>query len=385
MPTPDSKSQLSESIVIPPPLLLVIEDVGWWSGYSRPEMNQPFRTGMERMHCPEDYAAIIRLAKALKTQIVAGFALCEWDRTGLLAELPSSTWLGLKWKGCRDGIGFQDQVVSILNEKHQYVNIAMHGLGHECWVGGAASRSEFHDENGVMRDKDQVTKHISMFEKLLRKTGINAPFPQIFIPPALKHSFGNGEQGFQKILADFGINYVITVFEKAKRFAQPMYEHVTKECGVTLIERGIAPVSWDNVSANPVFSFTHPVIPLHWANILHQIPKQNEDVVDRWAEFLASGALHNGYVFFPDALTALSQIIFYQLTRIEHIQGGVVLNISDVRRVLPKQISCEFYAELHPSARIRENDGKLEPADYIKSGLTKLIPSQDTERIQIFL
>lgn len=382
---PDSKSQTPESIVIPPPLLLVIEDVGWWSGYSRPELNQPFRTGMERMHVPEDYTAIIRLAKALKTQIVAGFVLCEWDRTGLLGELPSSTWLGSKWQGCREGIGFQDRVVSILNENPGSVNIAMHGLGHEYWAGGAASRSEFHDEKGIMRDKEQLTRHIAMFNKLLLMSGITAPSPKIFIPPALKHSLGNGEQGFQKILADFGISYVITAFDKAKQFAQPMYEHVTEECGVTLIERGTAPVSWDNISAKPEFSFTHPVIPLHWANILHHIPEQNEDVVDRWAEFLAAGALHNGYVFFPDALTALSQIIFHRLTRIEPFQGGAALDISDIRRVLSKQNDLSFHVKLPAAARIRRQDGRLKPADHIKKGLIQVFPSMRAEKIHIFV
>lgn len=378
------KSHVLGSIEIPPPLILVIEDVGWWSGYSRPDMNQPFRTGMERMHGPEDYAAIIRLAKTLKTQIITGFVLCEWDRAGLLRELPSSTWMGSQWQGCLAGNEFQDQVESILNENPEYVSIAMHGVGHECWVGGVASRSEYHDENGVMRDKNQVISHIRMFSKLLRISGIKAPFPQIFIPPALKHSFGNGEQGFQKILADFGINYVITVFDKAKQFTPPMYKYATEECGVTLIERGLAPVSWDTISAKPEFSFAHPIIPLHWANILHHFPEQNGDVVDSWAEFLADGARQNGYVFFPDALTALSQIVFNQLTRIQPIGGGVILDISDVRRVLSTKTSIGFYAKLPPSARIREQDGKLESAEHIQKGLIQVLPFQPTEHIHIF-
>lgn len=369
---------------IPPPLILVIEDVGWWSGYSRPDLNQPFRTGMERMHGPEDYAAIIRLAKALKTQIITGLVLCEWDRKGLLSELPSATWMGSQWQGCLAGNEFQDQVVSILNENPECVSIAMHGVGHECWVGGVASRSEFHDENGVMRDKNQVISHIAMFSKLLRISGIKAPFPQIFIPPALKHSFGNGEQGFQKILANFGINYVITVFDKAKQFTPPMHKYVSEECGVTLIERGLAPVSWDTISAKPEFSFTHPIIPLHWANILHPVPEQNGDVVGSWAEFLADGARQNGYVFFSDVLMALSQIVFYQLTRIKLIKRGIIFDISDVRRVLSTKIRFGFYAKLPPSARIREQDGRLAPADHIQEGLTQVLPSPHADEIHIF-
>lgn len=371
-------------MIIPPPLLVVIEDVGWWSGHSRPEVNEPFRTGLGRMHCPEDYAAIIRLARSLKTQILAGFVLCEWDRAGLLRECPSATWLGSAWLGSQAGSTFQDQVVAILNGNPGCVSVAMHGVGHEYWVEGVAYRSEFHDEHGVMRDTSDVSLHIRLFGKLLEDSGIETPFPQVFIPPALKHSFGKGVHGFQKILADSGIRYVLTVFDKATQYASPMYPGVTEECGVTLIERGLSPVSWNTVSAHPQFPFNHPVIPLHWANILHPIPEQNGDVVDQWAAYLENGARHNGYIFFPDVMTALAQIVFYQLTRIQPIKNGVILDITDVRRVLPDPMSGGFYAILPESAKIRAQDGIVEPAYHIRKGLVKLVPSPRTEHIHIF-
>jgi len=380
----ESRINRLESVIIPPPLLVVIEDVGWWSGHSRPEVNQPFRTGMSRLHRPEDYSAIIRLARHLKTQILAGFVLCEWDRTGILRELPTATWMGSQWPGCMAGHTYQTQVVSILNENPEYVSIAMHGVGHECWIDGMASRSEFHDETGAMRDKDQVIKHIRMFAKLLKTSGLETPFPQVFIPPALKHSFGDGEQGFQKILSDFGVRHVLTVFDKAKQFAAPMFPSLTQECGVTLIERGLAPVSWDQVAAKPEFPFNHPVIPLHWANILHPVPEQNAEVVDRWAEFLSDGARRNGYILLPDVFAALSQIVFYQLTRIQLIKNGAILDISDVKRVLSNQIHYGFYVKLPPSAKIREQDGVMEPADHIQKGLIRLIPSHYAEHIPVF-
>lgn len=379
----EPKKNRLESVSIPPPLLVVIEDVGWWNGHSRPEVNQPFRTGMSRMHRPEDYSAIIRLARHLKTQILAGFVLCEWDRTGVLRELPTTTWMGSQWPGCMAGHTYQAQVVSIINENPECLSVAMHGVGHECWIDGVASRSEFHDANGVMRDKDQVINHIRMFEKLLKASGLESSFPQIFIPPALKHSFGNGEQGFQKILSDFGIRHVLTVFEKAKQFAPPMSPFVTQECGVTLIERGLVPVSWDQVSAKPEFPFNHPVIPLHWANILHPVPEKNAEVVDRWAEFLSDGARRNGFVFLPGVDAALSQIIFYQLTRIQPIKNGAIFDITDVKRVLSNQTNHGFYVKLPPSAKIREQDGVMEQADLIQEGLVRLTPSQHTKHITV--
>lgn len=33
-------------------LIVVIDDVGWWNGFGGSAVNQPFRTGIGRWHCP---------------------------------------------------------------------------------------------------------------------------------------------------------------------------------------------------------------------------------------------------------------------------------------------------------------------------------------------
>ncbi|MDD4180900.1 MAG: hypothetical protein PHE87_04675, partial [Victivallaceae bacterium] len=75
---------------IPMPLLLVIDDVGWWSGENGGHKNEPYRTGINRDHCLGDYLAIIELAKRINMRIQIGMVLCDWSRNNILAKIPST-------------------------------------------------------------------------------------------------------------------------------------------------------------------------------------------------------------------------------------------------------------------------------------------------------
>jgi hypothetical protein len=370
------------SLEIPPPLLVVVEDVGWWSGFSRPESNEPFRTGMGRMHGTADYSALVRLAEALNTQIIVGFVLCEWDRMGILRDCPSATWKGRAWRGSGVDAGDLESAAAIVNANPEGLCMALHGVGHEYWSDGISFRSEFHDENGTMRSREDVVDHIRFFWRLLASSGIRSPFPEVFIPPALKHSFGDGETGFQKILADAGIRFVITVFDKARRYSSPMFADVTSECGVTLIERGLSPVSWDTVAAEPNFSFSHPVLPLHWANLLHNDMSRNSEVVDAWGAYLADGACRNGFVFFRDAMDALVQIVYFKLARIRESEGGVMLDISDVRRVIPAFAGRGVAVRIPDDYVLHDGDGWFR-SESAGEGLVRLIPAAHSDIVRI--
>ena len=371
-------------VAIPPPLLMVIEDVGWWKGSGNAKEGEPFRTGMGRDHFPEDYEALVRLAKKLGTQVVTGLVLCEWDRKGFLTQIPSTTWLGKEWKGCREGGERQQKAVSILNENRAYICPALHGVGHEYWIDGEPDRSEFHNAHGLMRDREEVLKHLWAFFRIYESMGLSLEPPRIFIPPALKHSFGNGEDGFQKMIAEFGIHFVLTVFGKARKFTPPHFPAVTEECGVVLVERGIAPVSWNHISASPVFDFDQPVLPLHWANILHRDPLRNGEVVDRWVAHLKKGVEKNEFVLLDDALSSLRQIIIFSVSDIYRGSDGIVIDIHNAQKILPGMLQERgFYASLPPDKTIDAQDGRIEPADHIMKNLVRIFPWKGIDAIRI--
>ncbi len=372
-------------LTIPPSLLVVIEDVGWWSGRDESLSNGPYRTGMGRPHGPEDYEAIAFLGKRLGTRILCGMVFCEWDRKNLLRRTPTATWLGASWDNPFRYSPLLDQAAKVINGHSEFIEIGFHGVGHEFWENGVVSRAEFHDIHGNMRGRADIIAHFEAFYELLKQSGIEAQTPNIFIPPALKHSFGNGEKGFQKILSDFEIRFVLTVFEKAKQHAPPVYDHFTRECGVTLIERGLSPVQWNQTASGPVFAFGWPILPLHWGNILHNDPMENLSVTEKWVNFIRQGAKKNGLLFLPTISETLTQIIYSRLAELKPIQNGFEIHLEKVRAVLPFEQDAGFYVQASKGRdRIRQiHGGKMIDVKY-ETGRTNLrIKAQGNDAIQL--
>jgi hypothetical protein len=303
------------SLSIPMPLHVIVEDVGWWSGRDGSSFNQPYRTGMTRDHLPADYLALTALGQMLDMKILTGFVLCEWDRTNLLRELPSSTWMGADWDNSGMSRENLEDAAGIIAGATDYIEIALHGIGHEYWENGRMERAEFHDPACRMRDPGEIRKHLEYFFRLLEQQGLS-PNPEVFIPPAMKHSFGNGDQGFQKLLNEYGIRYVTTMFEKARWLSEPLHPGVTWENGVLLVDRGKHELKWNDTGCAPVFAFDRPLLALHWTNLLRHDPNENLAMVKKWADFIRSGAQARGILLSRSIKSCLTQYLHKRFSRI---------------------------------------------------------------------
>lgn len=370
-----------KKIEIPAPLIVVIDDVGWWSGFDGSDSNQPFRTGINRDHCPMDYEAVARLGNELKTQIITGFIWCEWDVNNLLQKIPSATWMGEYWDNPVKKKHLFEEAADRINQSLNHIEIGFHGLGHEFWENGIASRTEFHDSKGTMRNRAEIIRHFEVFEEISKISGIKTPSPKIFIPPALNHSFGNGNAGFQEILQKFGFSFVITAFDKARKYHQPLFQKFTKECGVTLIERGVSPVKWNAVAPAPCFSFDWPVLGLHWSNILHFNPEKNSRVVKKWAEYLISGAKEHGLVILPDAKDSLIQLIYSSLAEIRILEKAVIINLEKAHKLLPESPDNHLHVKttISDKDKVKINGGKIISMEKYgpTETLIKITPGKD--------
>lgn len=247
-------------ITIPQPFLVTVDDVGWWNGWNGSAQNQPFRTGMGRRHVPGDYQALVALARRLSMRIPAGLVLCEWDQTGLLKQLPSATWMGSRWQAPPGDRAQREAAASILNRSRPFIEPALHGIGHEFWINGRMDRSEFHTAEGRMRHPDEIKQHLEYFFLLLQQNHLDTDV-NIFIPPALNHSFGNGKSGFQNLASAFGIQYISLVFDRTRCHAPPQFKDVGWENRVVLMDRGPSPIDWHRTAASPLSTRTSPFSP----------------------------------------------------------------------------------------------------------------------------
>ncbi len=316
-------------VTLPQPLMVVVEDVGWWQGRDGSAVNEPYRTGMDRDHCLEDYRALLLLAERLRMRIQISMVLCEWDRSDLLRHVPTATWMGENWRNpCRREERL-NEAADFLRAGGSHLEIGLHGVGHEFWNRGKMERSEFHDPAGIMRPPKLIRQHLDAFAAIMEENGLG-PFPQSFVPPALHHSFGNGKDSFQAILRDYGVRYVTTIFSRAHQYTPPLHEKITWESDVLLIERHQALTPWNVLAATPALQPEGPVVSLHWKNLLHSDPSQNREVVTRWGDFLSACCREFNRMAAPDTAACWSQFAYHSLATIRPLGEGVEVDVGQV-------------------------------------------------------
>ena len=347
-------------ITIPMAIQLVIEDVGWWEKSHPVGPDSPFRSGLKRRHHPADYLALVHLAKQLNMRPLIAFVACEWDRYDILRKVPTATWMGAGWNN-RHNVGpWLDQAARTLNDHREYLEIGLHGVGHEYWEQGQRSRTEFHNIRGEMRPRDHIEAHLNAFGEILEQNGLG-PLPKVFVPPGLCHSFGHGDRGIHRILNQHGICYVTTDLAKAKMVRPRQHPLMAWEAGVLIIERGTAPVPWHAIAAEPQFTFDRPVLSLHWANLLDEDIQRNLDVVQRWVDFLKNRLDPMVQMLSPDTATCWSQFVYRSLSRIRQTDDGVAIDLRELRDVPQKTLKTQFFikvAHLKP-VRWRIHGGQI--------------------------
>jgi hypothetical protein len=379
-----NKIQLKDILItLPMPVFLVIEDVGWWQGADGSFYGQPYRNNLGRDHCLEDYRALAHLAKRLSMKIAIGMVMCEWDRTNFLKDIPGATWMGKEWNNEKNRGRQLDQTSDYLNTHHHLLEIALHGVGHEFWKDGKMERSEFHDTRGKMRRENIIIRHLQAFKKLLDQNHI-LTYPQLFIPPALNHSFGNAS--IQRLLKEFGIDYVITKFSQARQFRKPKHPKLTWESGVMILERGQAPIAWNKMAGQPVWNDPQPILPLHWGNLLHSEPEKNLEIVDPWADMLLCQTSGPDLILAEDTGACFRQAAVYYLARMRHEDNGIIIDLNH----LPKLSSVQgtFYIKIQGRSDLswRSVGGKIleQKRESENRLILKLLPLPGKKKILIF-
>lgn len=308
--------------ILPLPIQIVIDDVGWWTPRDGSAQGEPFRTAMPREHVPADYAAIARLGRELGMRPQAAMILCDWDRDLLLRDLPEATWMGLDWDNPWRQHPCLDEAAAILTTQADHLELVVHGLAHEWWGTGSMERAEWADREGQMRPRHLLERHLAVYAEILERNELG-PLPDVFVPCAFNHSFGEGETGIHQLLADHGIRYVSTPYNCMRQTQRPQTSHIAIECGVMTVDRGRTAPSWKSVAASPTETGDGPIIGLHWPNVLHEDPDRNDEVVDDWVSALRLIGQAPDRWLAPDTPSAWSQLAHVECTRVTVTDEGI--------------------------------------------------------------
>ncbi len=327
------------TVNIPMPLQVVIDDVGWWSGEDGSKRNEPYRTGINRHHVPADYTAIAELGRRLGIRPQAAFVLCEWDKENILRQLPTSTWMGENWDNSRWVGPWMDEAADIIRQNRDHFELTLHGIGHEYWNGGTFTRAEWTGSDGVMRSPDQVRMHLDFFGKILDQHNLG-PFPESFVPCAFRHSFGPSEGrsvSLASLLSERGIHYINTPFSIMFNKERVQYPDFGFDDGLMTVDRGEDQFDWNVFPAEPLNAVAGPTCGMHWPNLLHPDPERNEEIVDKWVNYLKPYNDKPDMMLAPDSRAFRHQLAHHTLTTIRHGKGSFSLGFGETDK-LPGEI-----------------------------------------------
>ncbi len=324
--------------VIPMPIQVVIDDVGWWSGRDGSQQQEPYRTGIPRDHVPEDYEAIVQFGRDLGIRPQAAMILAEWDKKNILRKLPTSTWMGSDWDN-RKWVGlWMEKAADIIRGNPACFELTLHGVGHEFWTDGIFTRAEWADVHGVMRPSDQVEAHLDAFEALLNQHQLG-PMPGSFVPTAFLHGFGPSagqKTSMAEILSRRGIVYINTPFESMRNREAVNHGVFGFDSGVITIDRGHDLLDWNIIGKMPAGELQGPTCGMHWANLLHPDPARNSEIVEGWVRLLRPLKDSPDRWLAPDSEAFRTQLTHHICTELVPTEKGFRLDFTKVD-ALPRQ------------------------------------------------
>ncbi|MCB0284712.1 MAG: hypothetical protein KDF60_19170 [Calditrichaeota bacterium] len=324
--------------IIPMPIQIVIDDVGWWSGEDGSKRQEPYRTGINRNHVPADYQAIADLGKKLSVRPQAATILCEWDRENILRNLPTSTWMREKWDNSKWVGPWLEEAAHIIRNNKDHYELTLHGVGHEYWENENFTRAEWADRSGKMRPLDQVEQHLDYFGKLMEQNQLGS-FPASFVPTAFLHGFGvTGDHkiSMASVLKKRGIKYINTPFYNMYNREGVQFRLFGMDDGVITVDRGEDLFDWNIFGGKPNGTLNGPCCGLHWPNLLHPDPQRNSEIVEAWVDFLKPYNDKPETILAEDSSSFRAQLVHHVCSKVD-VQGNQIEIDFNATDKLPEQ------------------------------------------------
>ena len=333
---PDRMPDRGVSAMIPMPVQVVIDDVGWWSGKDGSKWQEPYRTGIHRNHVVADYQAIASLGKALGIRPQAAMVLCEWDRKDILKNVPHSTWMGRNWDNSRWVGPWLEEAADMINSNREHFEITMHGLGHEWWTDGLFTRAEWADNSGVMRPKEDIERHLDAFAEIMRQNNLGE-LPRSFVPTAFRHGFGvtpGNDVSIAELFRNRGFTYTNTPFGIMRNKEHVQYDIFGVDSGMMTVDREDNDlIAWNKISTMPNGVIEGTTCGMHWPNLLHEDPDRNSEIVDAWVNLLAPYHHKQETILAKNSLCFQQQLAHHQCTRIDLLDGVIKLDFTQTNQL----------------------------------------------------
>jgi len=275
---PESKGAGAYNITVPMPLAGGrVDDVGWKRGWSTDATGGPWRVGMPegRWMVWQDYEVLVYIAKAVGTRLQCNFIMCEFDRSNICAEYPTTTWQGSNWDNSQLVSDDDFRIMNYVKDNAAYIEFSLHGVGHEHWdpVTGERTRAEFAKADGTTWPYEVVKGHLECYKRLIDQYGIS--FPKNYVPTASYYYYNPDDPNDHGgLLSSYGV--------KTCNAGEDTY---ITDHGVMVLPRISVAVPWNAVGMAPEQITSACIIVNHWANMVEKDPADNHKAGDKWIQW----------------------------------------------------------------------------------------------------
>ena len=329
------------SVIIPKPIQINMDDVGWWCGSDDRKIGGPSRTAMPRLHCAEDYQAIADLGKALNMEITCGFVIGEWDMDNRLGkEIRYFSHFGENW----DNASYRNpeelkRAVEIVNAS-PYIDLALHGIYHGYYMPGLENcdiSDYYYRKAGVLYNvpEDEVRNRLDHFFRLYEEHGFQRPVTS-FIPPSGAYR----DFDLTAILKDYGIKYSGPLFSHIFLYGAKKPDEIDRvfvDNDIITVDRETDVFPWDDVECDfNAIDRPYVIFGMHWPNMLNMDSSKQGETLKNILPYFKRCENTFGVVMSRNMAFCATQMLYVKYAKTEQLENTLVIDISEVPKASGK-------------------------------------------------
>ena len=353
---------MKSNVSIPVAIQLCFDDVGWQNGEDqRADLGLPARSGISRMHEPEDYLIIHELGKAINQKILAPLVLGEWDKDNLLRGKVGFSHNPSGWDRASEIDYEKTQKCFDILESSDYIEYAIHGVLHSCYTpeGKLITCKEYFrfgetvdgKETMYLESEEEFNTRIELFYGIYNSWGFKKKIRTFVSPCGMKHADDATVCDLESRLSKLGIQYHTNY---TFHFDDPIRVY----SGITLMKKGCSYkkpggiLEWNVYDFDPktFVPFVSPenfggtnIIGLHWTNLLRYQPETNLERLPDWIEYFRRESETFGTMISRDIGFSATQQFYNKFANIEALNGKYVFDLCEVKKIKPSYCPDEFY------------------------------------------
>jgi len=350
---------MKNNITIPAALQIRVDDVGWFIGDDERYKGYPSRTGIPRLHHPDDYIVLNELGKALDMKLGCAFVIGEWDKNNRLRGVPHVTYDSKNWdRASKIDCKCAEKCFENI-ENSEYLNITYHGLMHGYYDGNLQVTErqfyplEYDAANGCYKKNhvhlplDEFRRHLDLFFEIYNDWGFTKKI-NTFSAPNGAVGVPSENADYAKILRD---EYGIIYWPNA-------WTHFTDNTDVVegvICYKGKTVTPWNTYDVTPKnLSFLvneDTEVPLadagyHWPNFLRYNPENNMERLPEWIDYFHRQAEVFGAMLSKDTAFAASQIVYNRFAKLDITDNTCIIDLSEVDSKQAVGLRNEFFISI---------------------------------------